>query len=127
MESMQFVATLWVRRLIMLAATHDGSDAEVTVYVVDPARIDPQRDVPVCEKTMARSELGTFLQGIIDGGPLPKGDVSHPTPPPVDPKLLAVFRYAAAVHIDDQFAQVDVTETGVTTISIGPAKDAKGS
>ena len=29
--------------------------------------------------------------------------------------------------IDDQFAQVDVTETGVTTISIGPAKDAKGS
>jgi hypothetical protein len=104
--------------VIVLAATLDGLDSVVTVYVLNPARLDPLRDQPLDALRIPRSGLGIVLQHIADGGPIPipmnltARDVIHPNPPPNDPRLVAAaFRYAAGLQIDDQFVQ-DVHGSG---------------
>lgn len=164
MQSMQDVIVSWVRgpqfslnQLIVLAAQWGDSGRDVTVYVLDPDKLDPQ-DRPLYEETMARSELGAFLQRIIDGVPLPivqsaipeglaaieqppvgapgeacvARDTSHTTPPSNDPKVTtprvaAVLKYASALRFDEGLAQVEITETGTTVIDSGAAPGTKGS
>ncbi|TMQ03396.1 MAG: hypothetical protein E6J91_47190 [Deltaproteobacteria bacterium] len=129
-RSVQVVATLSVRRLnstphrlIALVTTHAG-DQEVTVYVFDAEHLDPRKDKPVYQTTMVRSKLSDFLKGFIDDDQpssatqsysAPRSsEVAFPSVQPNSPKdfdLEIAFKYAAALRIDDQFGQVEITES----------------
>jgi hypothetical protein len=97
-----------LQRLIVLVAIEGDSDESATAYAIDPDHVDPARDQVVYALPVLIVRLGTFLKIIVDGDPLPVPyplEVSHPQPPTTGPKEQVALEYAAALRIDEQFAQ----------------------
>jgi hypothetical protein len=95
-----------LQRLIVLVAIESDSDERATAYAIDPDHVDPAHDKVVYALPVPIVQLGTFLKIIVDGDPLPDPlDVSHPQPPATGPKERVALEYAAALRIDEQFAQ----------------------